>query len=362
MLVGAPNLRHIRFIFSARCPENHILATSWSESEPTDTQISVKIGVVYRSSTTEGRPIALSPALNGAVDSCRLDAAWAFPGARRRDSGSALKVAAVIALLFHAALSLVRTQEPLPAPSASVAQLETLIPIDALPSPPEPEADRPQPEEKQEESVRQRAPRASTTARSSSSASSHGGDPQSEEATPGASSEELAAPLTTSDFGSANFAMLSGQGSSLGSGGLGRPGRGSGARPTSTTVSARDLSRSASPPHLDSLVQRNFPAAAKIARVGGTVTVSALIQADGTPTDIRVISVSPSGRGFGETCSRTVHEGPNWRPQLNQHGTPVASRERYTCHFRPPEGAPADVDGPTSGVGANRIWTKPAGG
>ena len=306
--------------------------------------------------------MALSPVPRGVVDSCRLEAAWAFPGARHRDSGSALKVAAGVALLFHAALILVRTQETLPAPPTSVAQLETLIPIEALPSAPEPEADRPQPEEENEAFARPQVSHSLNTGRSRSPSSERSGDAQAEAAEPGPSSEELAAPLTTSDFGNANFAMLSGQGSSLGSGGLGRPGRGSGARPTSTTVSARDLSRSASPPHLDPLVQRNFPAAAKIARVGGTVTVSALIQPDGNPTDIRVISVSPSGRGFGETCSRTVHEGPNWRPKLNQHGTPVASRERYTCHFRPPEGAPADVDGPTSGVGANRIWTKPAGG
>lgn len=295
-----------------------------------------------------------------AIDSIRLEAAWSFPGARQQDSGTSLKIAAVAAVLVHAALSLVRTPEPAPTASASYTQFETLIPIEELPTSPAAEPLEPQNEER--DHPEHSPPRSIDASRAATASPEKSGDVQAEATASGPSSEELAAPLTTSDFGSSNFAMLSGRGGALGSGGLGRPGRGTGARPTSTTVSARDLSRSAIPPNLNALVQRNFPAAAKIARVGGTVTVSALIQTDGNPTDIRVVSVNPSGRGFGETCSRTIHEGPNWKPKLNAQGTPVASRERYTCHFKAPEGLPADVDGPTSGVGANRIWTKPAGG
>lgn len=267
--------------------------------------------------------------------------------------------ACVLALLVHAGLSLVRP-ELAPAQAPRVAsQFETLIPVE-LPEElkelkeleaPEPEATpNPQPTTTHAHRLAP-APKDAPT-----------GDAQALNEEAGPSSDELAAPIATADFGSDGWAILSGEGNALRGGVLGRPGRGEGARPTSTTVKARNLSRDAKPPHLDPLVQRNFPAAAKLARVSGTVTVSAIINERGRPTDVRVVQVTPHGRGFGETCSRTVLEGPDWKPRLNRHGRPVAAKVQYKCDFRAPKGLPQDVDAPTSGAGANRIWTKPAGG
>jgi outer membrane biosynthesis protein TonB len=304
------------------------------------------------------------PKATASSPSDRIDAAWSFPGARQKDSGVGLGIAALLALLVHASLSLINTSSSAVILSPDVAELETFIPIDeVLPAvAPSAETEKNTEDSSATPDAAVPEPAHERPSRTPVAAAKDAGDPGAPSPTPGPSSNELAAPIATSDFGASNFAMVSGQGKSLGSGGLGRPGRGNGARPTSTTVSARDLSRAAIPPNLKPLVQRNFPTAARLARVGGTVTVSALIQTDGNPTDVRVVSVNPGGRGFGETCSRTVHEGPNWKPKLNAHGTPVASREHYVCRFDPPEGLPANVEGPTSGAGANRVWSRPAGG
>jgi hypothetical protein len=113
---------------------------------------------------------------------------------------------------------------------------------------------------------------------------------------------------------------------------------------------------------LQPLIDANFPVAARLARAEGTVTISAVIQADGNPTDVRVVSVDPKGRGFGETCSRTVHQGPDWKPKLNRDGRPVVAKISYTCRFSLPEDLASTIEEPTTGVGANRVWTKPAGG
>ena len=73
----------------------------------------------------------------------------------------------------------------------------------------------------------------------------------------------------------------------------------------------------------------------------GDVTVSALISPEGRPSDLRVEAVDPEGRGFGEACSRSVHQGPAWKPKLNRDGRPLASRVTYTCKFRLPDDARA---------------------
>jgi hypothetical protein len=174
--------------------------------------------------------------------------------------------------------------------------------------------------------------------------------------------------MVASDFGDADFSLPSGSGLALGRGSIARPGQGGGGLGDGTSrnvsISARDLSRPAIPPHLQPLIDSNFPVAARLARVEGSVTVSAIIQPDGNPTDVRVVSVDPRGRGFGETCSRTVHQGPDWKPKLNRDGRPVPAKVEFTCAFSLPDNlhAPSEFDAPTNGIGANRVWTKPAGG
>jgi TonB family protein len=96
----------------------------------------------------------------------------------------------------------------------------------------------------------------------------------------------------------------------------------------------RDFTRAPRAPDLSALVRRNYPAAARMYRHEGTVELRALILPDGTPSALRVESVDPSGRGFGEACIRTVQHGPRWQPALNRNGFPVAAEASFVCPFR----------------------------
>jgi len=291
----------------------------------------------------------------------RAGATWSFPGRRDRGTGSALFLALLGAAVLHAGLSFVETKVHAKSLPPRAVELETLVPIETL-SEPEPEPkelpqhlpptspDSSQP--KQEAPVTSPIPLPLVDAPGALTA----------EPDAGLAPDDAAAPLASADFGDSDWSLLSGSGSALGGGKLGLARRGSGSRKRATTLKARDLSRNAQAPHLDPLVQRNFPAAARLARVEGRVTISAVIQASGTPTDIRVEDVSTRGRGFGETCSRTVHEGPDWKPKLNRDGRPVASKVHYTCQFRLPKHLLSESAGPSKGTGANRVWTRPAGG
>ncbi len=138
----------------------------------------------------------------------------------------------------------------------------------------------------------------------------------------------------------------SGSGSGTGSGAGGAP---------------RDLSRGAIPPDLRRLLFVNYPPSARMERTEGTATVRVTVHPDGHTSDLRVTSVRPGGRAFGETCSRTVLQGPKWKPALDIAGKAISTTATYTCRFELPEAsAPAATSRPTSGTGANRVWTRPA--
>jgi hypothetical protein len=283
-----------------------------------------------------------------------LDTAWSFPGARRTAGAAPRNFAILVALALHTGFAFINPGRGAGRIESQPLSLETFIPIEETVSEvPEPEAEP--------ERLHENASNAPFAAAAAMPTSAETGDVEE-----GPLAEDAAAELAASEFGDSDFALPSGSGMALGRGSIARPGSGgtglSGGTARNTSLSARDLSRPAIPPHLQPLIDANFPAAARLARVGGTVTVSAIIQEDGNPTDVRVVSVNPSGRGFGETCSRTVHEGPDWKPKLNRDGRPVASKVTYTCTFTLPKDVASSVDGPTEGVGANRIFTRPAGG
>jgi len=182
------------------------------------------------------------------------------------------------------------------------------------------------------------------------------------ESAPASTTNEEAAAVLSDATDSSAWSLLSGHGSNLKAGRFARSVSAGAGPARNTSLEARDLSRPAAAPHLQPYVDRNFPVAARLARAEGKATVSATIRPDGTPTDIRVVHVDPHGRGFGETCTRTLHHGPAWKPELNRDGRPVSSQVTYTCRFELPKDVGITTDAPTSGAGANRVWTKPAGG
>ncbi len=177
---------------------------------------------------------------------------------------------------------------------------------------------------------------------------------------------EAAAPVLVSDFAdsSDNFTMVTGEGTRLSGGRAGKVGGGTGrGRGPATKVAARDLSRNPIAPMLTPYINRNYPSSARMNGVSAEATLRLVIQADGTTTDIRVRSVSRKGYGFGETCSRSLHQGPKWKPALNRNGRPITFEVTYTCTFLAPKRDVASSSGkPTVGSGANRVWAKPAGG
>ncbi len=246
----------------------------------------------------------------------------------RDGSGVGLGLALLCAALLHASLLLIKTE------SRALSDPKSLV-LDDLElqefKPPDTAAQEPDPLPPQIESSRSESPISGALARGTAQEETVDVEVEVE----GSLTDE-AAEILSSDPSDTTWAALSGTGTTLGGGLSGRPGRAT-VQSRETVLAARDLSRKAKAPDLDPLVQRNFPTAARMASVGGTVTVSAWIAKDGTPSDVRVESVTPQGRGFGETCSRTVHQGPSWKPELNRDGRPVASRVTYTCHFRLPK-------------------------
>jgi outer membrane biosynthesis protein TonB len=298
--------------------------------------------------------VPLPAALNRPGSATTRDLAWSFAGSREPSTRAATALAFGLALLLHASLVFIqaspeRTQLPL-----ARVELDTFIPIETTAPPPEPPRSTPSPtEDVTSVSTHNQLTSAPMSAPSAEAATDN---------VEALDAHEDPAPLLTDTADSADWALLSGQGTSLGGARLARSvGAGSGAI-RNIALEARDLSRPAIAPYLKPYVERNFPVAAKLARVEGKATVRATIRPDGIPTDIRVVQVDPRGRGFGETCTRTLHHGPPWKPELNRDGRPIFSQVTYTCEFSLPQNLSINSDAPTSGAGANRIWTKPAGG
>lgn len=139
------------------------------------------------------------------------------------------------------------------------------------------------------------------------------------------------APLLTDPLVGSDFEMASGSGRALGGNGNGN---GAGLAQRTGYLAPRDFSRAPVPPDLKPLVRRNYPSAAKMYGYEGTVRVSLVVRSDGSVSDVRVEDADPSGRGFGEACTRTMLQGGAWKPRLDRNGRPVDSPSEFTCAFR----------------------------
>lgn len=263
--------------------------------------------------------------------------------------------ALALAILLHVGFVAAALSLPPPAPDAAPLQsisLETEEVVD----PPPPEEAAPEPEREVEPTPSNGEPRLATVTPGSTTSSESNDTPS---ATSDSPVTEEAAPLLTDPVGEADWAMLSGSGSALRGGG-GRAKGSSTGTGRATTLAPRDFSRDPIAPALQPWVDRNFPAPARMYKLDGNVTISALINPDGGPSDVRVENVDPSGRGFGEACTRSILQGPAWQPKLNRDGRPLPARVTYTCRFRLSEKEKAS-SAPSEGAGANRVWSHSAG-
>lgn len=96
-------------------------------------------------------------------------------------------------------------------------------------------------------------------------------------------------------------------------------------------VPLAQLSRKPAPPPLASVLERNYPAAARKQGQSGDAKVRARIEPTG---EVRQVSIGfESAPGFGEACRRTLLSS-KWTAPLNDAGDPVATWVSYRCKFR----------------------------
>lgn len=269
------------------------------------------------------------------------------------------------ALAVHAALGLFMAgSRAVPRTLPPPALVDVFIEQRQEPKPPEP----PPPAIEPEPPLAALAPRAALPAFTPNPASESAPlGPRSAPTEPHVPTEPHEAPpeavSVLTSAGPATFAVPSGAGNTVGGTiAPGGSGSGSGSGTGSDAGAApRDLSRGAIPPDLRRLLFVNYPPSARMERTEGTATVRVTVHPDGHTSDLRVTSVRPGGRAFGETCSRTVLQGPRWKPALDAFGKAISTTATYTCRFELPEAsAPTATSRPTNGTGANRVWTRPA--
>ena len=87
------------------------------------------------------------------------------------------------------------------------------------------------------------------------------------------------------------------------------------------------------PPALHSVVNRNYPRYARAEGVEGTVEAHVRLSDTGRVLHVRVASVTDDGWGFGEACTRSIHQLPVWKPKLDARGKPVPTLTRFFCRF-----------------------------
>lgn len=114
------------------------------------------------------------------------------------------------------------------------------------------------------------------------------------------------------------------------------------------------------PPELLEFVPAEYPAEAKAAGLEGTVVLELLVAADGTTTEVKV--VTPAGHGFDEAAVAAAKRFV-WKPG-RARGQPVAVRITYEYVFAleeapPPEEPPPPPPGTISGVVLQRGTRKP---
>jgi TonB family protein len=131
-------------------------------------------------------------------------------------------------------------------------------------------------------------------------------------------------------------------GPAQGDGGRGRPGPAGAARgPRAVAPSGpaaplapiplADLSERPRPPALDGLLERNYPAGARLQGRAGSARVALFIGPTGQVTSVRLVAASDPE--FGEACRKTL-AGSRWTAPRDPAGRPAATIVPYECRFR----------------------------
>ena len=116
-------------------------------------------------------------------------------------------------------------------------------------------------------------------------------------------------------------------------GGMGTTPGGTGMGPR--VVAMADLSRRPRQPDgLAGVLRENYPDQARSQGVEGRAFVRVRVNPDGSLSQLRVVSESPSGYGFGRACMQTLRRGARFQPALDRQGNPVATViNRFPCTF-----------------------------
>lgn len=219
-------------------------------------------------------------------------------------------------------VDLLPPEEPPSPPSALAPQPETEPPP---PEPPPPPVSKPEP-------PAQEPPSASPPEGGESSAAPAEPDEEVANAAP-----ELDSALDAAASPSNGLALPSGLLRGLGrkpgarSGNRGpRAARPAPAQPPLAPVPVADLGARPRPPVLDDLLERNFPASARLQGRAGTARVALLIDRNGRVRSVR--GVSSTGPEFAAACKRTLL-GSRWTPPRDANGVPVPTIVPYECRF-----------------------------
>jgi TonB family protein len=92
----------------------------------------------------------------------------------------------------------------------------------------------------------------------------------------------------------------------------------------------KNLLKRPSPPQLGDALRRNYPPAARAQGKSGEAKVRAKVEADGSISEVRIMSESSGG--FGESCKKTLQQS-RWSAPVSKKGTPVATWISYRCSF-----------------------------
>lgn len=114
---------------------------------------------------------------------------------------------------------------------------------------------------------------------------------------------------------------------------VGGTGTGSATKQAEPFVAFGSLASPPNPPDLSATLERNFPKEARQQGVEGNTRVRLRISAEGKVSDLRVLSESVRGYGFGQACMKTLR-GSRWTPGRDAKGQAVATIiPGYTCEF-----------------------------
>lgn len=103
------------------------------------------------------------------------------------------------------------------------------------------------------------------------------------------------------------------------------------APPPAAPLPLADLGTRPRPPLLDDVLERNFPASARLQGRSGTARVALLIDREGQVRSVR--GVSATAPEFEAACKKTLL-GSRWTVPRDATGTPVPTIVPYECRFQ----------------------------